>query len=77
MTESWDALTSVVTAARVADPSIETVRGLEIARACAELLVADPEMDAAELARRCVAAVPEADVSWVAHIARATVGEPT
>lgn len=75
MSEPPGALGDVVARARLADPSIETLSGVEIARHCARLHAEYPDADAAELARRCVAAASQADASWVVHIARATLGQ--
>lgn len=74
MTSPDGDLLRIVERARAHDPSIEDVGGMELARACLQLLREHPDADAAELARRCVAAYPEADASWASHIARVVAG---
>lgn len=59
--------------AREHDPSIEPKAGAVILRACLDELAQDPDANAAELARRCLARYRAADASWVAHLARAAV----
>lgn len=62
----------VLAAACQADPSIDRT-GAAIAARCIQLLDAEPGLSAADLARRYLAEDRTADVSWVAHISRATV----
>lgn len=68
-----ETLLALIAAARADDPSIEAEAALPVARHCLRLLRADPHLSTAELARRCVAELPNADVSWVNHISRAVV----
>jgi hypothetical protein len=58
--------------AAIQDPSITGAHAEQIARRCLAIY-AERAVDAPELARRCVAELPNADASWVAHIARAIV----
>ena len=60
----------ILQAAAVQDPSIGP-GAVRVARRCLAIHAADRSLDASELARRCVAELPDADASWVAHIARA------
>ena len=55
------------------DPSIEPKAGVIILRACIDVLSRDPDLNAAELARRCLVRYRAADASWVAHLARAAL----
>ena len=64
---------SVVAKAAAQDPSINGVAAHELAAYCLLAAESQPGADAAEIARRCVAQHPEADASWVIHLARAAV----
>jgi hypothetical protein len=64
-------MTGILNAAALQDPSIGGAAAERIARTCLTIAAAHPDADAAELARRCVAQLPDADASWVAHIAPA------
>ena len=64
---------AILQIARQQDPSIEPKVAAEILRVCLDELAHDPGATAAEIARRCVAREPDADASWVSHVARAAV----
>lgn len=55
------------------DPSVEPKAAALLSRACLETLTDNPDADAGEVARRCLARFRAADASWVAHAARAAV----
>lgn len=71
MTEFEDVVAKAVAMAAVADPSIEPAAATAIARACFDVLLEEPASTTADLARECVVRCPDADTSWVNHIARA------
>lgn len=53
------------------DPSLEMPAAERLLDTCLQVLHDDPSADASEVARRCVVLHPDADASWIAHIARA------
>jgi hypothetical protein len=55
------------------DPSLDPKVASLLLRACLETLQDDPDADAGEVARQCLARFRAADASWVAHVARAAV----
>lgn len=73
MTGDPRSVESVVAAARVQDPSIEAAPAAVLAQWLEREAAEHPELDAVDLARKCVAAHPEADASWVNQLARAAV----
>lgn len=59
--------------AAVDDPSLDAARALPLLNTCLAMAEEDPAADAAEIARRCVTEHPDADASWIAHLARAVL----
>ena len=55
------------------DPSVEPKVAALLLRVCLEILTDNPDADAGEVARGCLARFRAADASWVAHAARAAV----
>ena len=75
MADRPSALHRMLLSAAAQDPSIEPAPAERILRSCLEILNEDPTADAAEVARRCVVRHPDADVSWISHLARAATRE--
>lgn len=55
------------------DASIQGPEAVNVAADCIRTAEEHPDLDADELARRCVAANPDADASWICHLARVIV----
>lgn len=53
------------------DPSLEMPAAERLLDTCLQILQDSPAADASEVARRCVVLHPDADASWIAHVARA------
>ncbi|HET7310690.1 MAG TPA: hypothetical protein VFJ17_05130 [Mycobacteriales bacterium] len=66
-----DARRRMMTTALAQDPSLEMPVAERLLDSCLQILRDCPAADAAEVARRCVVLHPDADASWVAHLARA------
>lgn len=73
MTDNTVLLDKMVQLVIQQDPSVEPKVATLLLRACLEVLDDDPDADAGEVARRCLARFRAADASWVAHAARAAV----
>ena len=63
----------MMTSALAQDPSLEMPAAEQLLDTCLRILRDSPTADAAEVARQCVRLHPDADASWIAHLARAAV----
>jgi hypothetical protein len=61
----------MLTSALAQDPSLEMAVAERLLGSCLQILRDCPSADAAEVARQCIVLHPDADASWVAHLARA------
>ena len=61
----------IMVAALAQDPSLHLHTAERLLETCLEILRNCPTADAAEVARQCVVRHPDADASWIAHLARA------
>ena len=61
----------IMVAALAQDPSLQMQTAGRLLDTCLAILRDCPSADAAEVARRCVVLHPDADASWIAHLARA------
>jgi hypothetical protein len=68
-------LTRIVRAAQRLDASLDQAPGLVLAAQCLRAATDQPGADAAGLARAVIAADPQVDVTWLNHVASATVAE--